>query len=564
MRSQMAIVSQEPVLFSVSIRENLIYGCGDCEPSQEVIEQACKDANIYDFIMKKCPNKWRTDVGEGGSELSGGEKQRIAIARALLKNPKILLLDEATSALDSESEVLVQQALDRLMKGRTTIVVAHRLSTIRDADRIVAIKNGKVVETGTHHQLVNQKGLYCSYVRRQRLSHGFDDDENKEDMAMDDDHVGAEGDDDEEDGQGTNNGDGNDSDSSTSSASSASSASSVSSEEASQIHFSNSRVMKYPDMSPVVEVDGSPAFPPMERRAGSNVRSPSPMDNMVLGTSVYNAGGSSGVGGGGGSGGGSSNSNSNSNSNTSDRKGQMVQTVFGLAPYAPSLTTGTAGTTAATALTAPIILPAPTSPKRFTTDQNSTSSAPTTPVHKRRRLKSSTVEKHRNARTDRSNHPTLVASVEKQHQARFYRAVAELQHRFDSIVSVGSNNSEKEEVNNGLVNLVQDFGNIVELYAPSKRKNNKDKRKHKKQTKEMHRPHNSHRPVRSTKRTLNLQFLDKMNQQKFSLLRSTSTGSRGDTDASSGYENDMDEWSDSGDVVPGAISLRRTRSYDDR
>ena len=119
-------------------------------------------------------------------------------------------------------------------------------------------------------------------------------------------------------------------------------------------------------------------------------------------------------------------------------------------------------------------------------------------------------------------------------------------------------------MNNGLVNLVQDFGNIVELYAPSKRKNNKDKRKHKKQTKEMHRPHNSHRPVRSTKRTLNLQFLDKMNQQKFSLLRSTSTGSRGDTDASSGYENDMDEWSDSGDVVPGAISLRRTRSYDDR
>jgi ATP-binding cassette subfamily B (MDR/TAP) protein 1 len=223
----MAIVSQEPVLFSVSIRENLIYGCGDCEPSQEVIEQACKDANIYDFIMKKCPNKWRTDVGEGGSELSGGEKQRIAIARALLKNPKILLLDEATSALDSESEVLVQQALDRLMKGRTTIVVAHRLSTIRDADRIVAIKNGKVVETGTHHQLVNQKGLYCSYVRRQRLSHGFDDDENKEDMDMDDDHVGAEGDDDEEDGQGTNNGDGNDSDSSTSSASSASSASSL-------------------------------------------------------------------------------------------------------------------------------------------------------------------------------------------------------------------------------------------------------------------------------------------------------------------------------------------------
>ena len=220
----------------------------------------------------------------------------------------------------------------------------------------------------------------------------------------------------------------------------------------------------------------------------------------------------------------------------------MVQTVFGLAPYAPSLTTGTAGTTAATALTAPIILPAPTSPKRFTKDQYSTSSAPTTPIHKRRRLKSSTIGKHRNARSDRSNHPTgtLVASVEKQHQARFYRAVAELQNRFNSIVSVGSNNNEKEEVNNGLVDLVQDFGTIVELYAPSKRKNNKDKRKHKhkNQNKEMHRPHNSHRPVRSTKRTLNLQFLDKMNTQKFSLLRSTSTGSRGDTDASSGYEND--------------------------
>ena len=151
-------VSQEPVLFSVSIRENLIYGCEE-EPSQETIEQACKDANIYDFITKKCPNKWRTQVGEGGSEISVGQKQRIAIARALLKNPKILLLDEATSALDSESEVLVQQALDRLMANRTTLVVAHRLSTIRDADKIVAIKHGCVHEEGTHNELITKKGF---------------------------------------------------------------------------------------------------------------------------------------------------------------------------------------------------------------------------------------------------------------------------------------------------------------------------------------------------------------------------------------------------------------------
>jgi ATP-binding cassette subfamily B (MDR/TAP) protein 1 len=165
----MAIVSQEPVLFSVSIRENLIYGCGDCEPSQEVIEQACKDANIYDFIMKKCPNKWRTDVGEGGSELSGGEKQRIAIARALLKNPKILLLDEATSALDSESEVLVQQALDRLMKGRTTIVVAHRLSTIQNSDVIYVMKNGNIVESGHHNELIALNDVYGALVAKQKM-----------------------------------------------------------------------------------------------------------------------------------------------------------------------------------------------------------------------------------------------------------------------------------------------------------------------------------------------------------------------------------------------------------
>ena len=130
---------------------------------------AAKAANIYDFIIKQ-RDTWQTEGGEGGVRLSGGQKQRIAIARALLKDPKILLLDEATSALDSESELLVQEALERLMKGRTTIVIAHRLSTIRDADKIIAMKDGRVLEAGTHDQLMSQEGLYYQYWSKQERS----------------------------------------------------------------------------------------------------------------------------------------------------------------------------------------------------------------------------------------------------------------------------------------------------------------------------------------------------------------------------------------------------------
>ncbi len=167
LRRQIAIVPQEPVLFNRSIRENMVYGCQGQEPSQEAIERAAKDANIYDFIVNKCPEKWRTEVGRDGVRLSGGQKQRLAIARAILMEPKILLLDEATSALDQESESLVQEALERLMKGKTTIAIAHRLSTIKNAAKIVCIENGKVCEEGTHKELMNGDGLYCRYWREQ-------------------------------------------------------------------------------------------------------------------------------------------------------------------------------------------------------------------------------------------------------------------------------------------------------------------------------------------------------------------------------------------------------------
>ena len=135
LRDNIGIVSQEPVLFDCTIRENILFG--KPEATDDEIEKACRDANAMDFI-KKLPKKFDTLVGERGAQLSGGQKQRIAIARALIKNPSILLLDEATSALDNESESIVQTALDRARDGRTTIVVAHRLSTVRTADLIVA------------------------------------------------------------------------------------------------------------------------------------------------------------------------------------------------------------------------------------------------------------------------------------------------------------------------------------------------------------------------------------------------------------------------------------------
>lgn len=164
LRENIGVVSQEPVLFATSILENIRYGREDV--SQAEIEAATKEANAYDFIMK-LPQKFETLVGNRGTQLSGGQKQRIAIARALVRNPKILLLDEATSALDTESEAIVQMALDKVRKGRTTIVVAHRLSTIRNADIIASFEDGVVTDQGTHSELMSRKGVYQTLVTMQ-------------------------------------------------------------------------------------------------------------------------------------------------------------------------------------------------------------------------------------------------------------------------------------------------------------------------------------------------------------------------------------------------------------
>ena len=157
LRSQIAIVTQEPILFNDTIRKNIAYGNQDA--TDEEIENAAKAAYAYDFVQA-FPNKFNTNIGELGARLSGGEKQRICVARALLKNAPILILDEATSALDSEAESLVQKALENLMQGRTTFVIAHRLSTIVNAHRIVLISKGKIVEQGSHQTLMDKQGEY--------------------------------------------------------------------------------------------------------------------------------------------------------------------------------------------------------------------------------------------------------------------------------------------------------------------------------------------------------------------------------------------------------------------
>ncbi|MEM6684169.1 MAG: ABC transporter transmembrane domain-containing protein [Bacteroidota bacterium] len=158
LRNEMALVPQEVILFGGTIKENIIYG--DLNATEEEIIAAAKDANAHEFIMN-FPEGYDTFVGDRGIQLSGGQKQRIAIARAILKNPSILILDEATSSLDSESEVLIQEALDRLMKGRTSFIIAHRLSTIKDCDTILVLKNGKIHETGTHDELILlENGVY--------------------------------------------------------------------------------------------------------------------------------------------------------------------------------------------------------------------------------------------------------------------------------------------------------------------------------------------------------------------------------------------------------------------
>ncbi|GCB24712.1 leptomycin B resistance protein pmd1 [Aspergillus awamori] len=170
-RSFLSLVSQEPTLYQGTIKENILLGVRGEDVTEEQLVKACKDANIYDFIMS-LPEGFNTVVGSKGGMLSGGQKQRVAIARALIRDPRVLLLDEATSALDSESEKVVQAALDAAAKGRTTIAVAHRLSTIQKADIIYVFDQGKIVESGTHQELIRVKGRYYELVNLQSLDGG--------------------------------------------------------------------------------------------------------------------------------------------------------------------------------------------------------------------------------------------------------------------------------------------------------------------------------------------------------------------------------------------------------
>ncbi|XP_065929444.1 ATP-dependent translocase ABCB1 isoform X3 [Magallana gigas] len=174
LRTHIGIVSQEPVLFATTIAENIRFGKEDV--SDEEMIAACKMANAHDFI-ETLPNKYETLVGERGAQMSGGQKQRIAIARALVKDPKILLLDEATSALDTESESVVQEALDKASAGRTTIVVAHRLSTIKTANKIAGFVSGELKEMGTHDQLMQKGGVYATLVSMQTKNQTVDEEE---------------------------------------------------------------------------------------------------------------------------------------------------------------------------------------------------------------------------------------------------------------------------------------------------------------------------------------------------------------------------------------------------
>ena len=166
LRSLMGIVTQEPILFNDSVEANI--SLGNSTATEEQIMDAAKVANAHSFIEKK-EDGYRTIVGDRGSKLSGGERQRLTIARAVLKNPPILILDEATSSLDTESEKWVQDAINNLMKDRTSIIIAHRLSTVRYADEIIVLHEGCIAERGKHEDLINQNGIYHKLVTMQEM-----------------------------------------------------------------------------------------------------------------------------------------------------------------------------------------------------------------------------------------------------------------------------------------------------------------------------------------------------------------------------------------------------------
>jgi subfamily B ATP-binding cassette protein MsbA len=167
LRKLMGIVTQDSILFHDTVLNNIAFGVDVAD--EEDVMQAAKIANAHDFIMK-LENGYATNIGDGGGKLSGGQRQRLSIARAILKNPPILILDEATSALDTESEKMVQEAIFNLMKNRTSIVIAHRLSTIKNADEILVIHEGAIVERGTHNELISQKGTYYKLYELQAFS----------------------------------------------------------------------------------------------------------------------------------------------------------------------------------------------------------------------------------------------------------------------------------------------------------------------------------------------------------------------------------------------------------